>query len=270
MVNDFFPSSTRKVKIINPQRRSEVIVRQLHHFKSQFDSVVAIRVKLAEEFKEQVPNTLDFSVGYFEGQQHTKVWLISKDDLEAMYTRYPRGEITLWCHGRDVGVQESGQGKRKKETESTSTSVSKRQEKEEEVDGVYKELKEKHGDAFDTPKLRLWARMVCSNLHEDLDHPPNVPAFNGSNPKKPRRQESLSDALCNAAVTFASTFSSTSGPPKTPDGPPAGISPYKSVELRMKNFQQLRFLQQLYDGILTLTEYTEQKQNILSSLRKLS
>ena len=42
-------------------------MRQLHRFKSQFDSVVAIRVKLAEEFKEQVPNTLDFSVGYFEG-----------------------------------------------------------------------------------------------------------------------------------------------------------------------------------------------------------
>ena len=62
-----------KVKIINPQRRSEVIVRQLHHFKSQFDSVVAIRVKLAEEFKEQVPNTLDFSVVYFKGQQHSKV-----------------------------------------------------------------------------------------------------------------------------------------------------------------------------------------------------
>ena len=142
-----------------------------------------------------------------------------------MYTQYPKGEITIWCYGRDVSEQESGRGKRKKETESAS--VSRRQEKEE-VDAVYKQLKEKHGDAFDTPKLRLWA--------------------NGSIHKKPRRQESLSDALCNAAVTFDNAFSS--GPPKKPDEPqqpatyslPTGISPSKSVELRMKNFQQLRYL----------------------------
>lgn len=49
-----------------------------------------------------------------------------------------------------------------------------------------------------------------------------------------------------------------------------GISPKKSVELRMKNYEQLRYLQQLFeDGILSDWEYAEQKQNILDSLRKL-
>ena len=109
-----------------------------------------------------------------------------------------------------------------------------------------KELKEKHGNTFDTPKLRLWARMVCSNLHEDLDNPHNIPAFNGSIAKKPRRQESLSDALCTAAISFANAFSSR--PPKqsiiesqqpATCSLPAGISPSKSVDLRMMNFQQL-------------------------------
>ena len=52
---------------------------------------------------------------------------------------------------------------------------------------------------------------------------------------------------------------------------PVGVSPGRAVELRMKNFEQLRYLQQLYDdGILTQIEYEEQKEKILSSLRKLN
>ena len=40
----------------------------------------------------------------------------------------------------------------------------------------------------------------------------------------------------------------------------ACVSPEKAVELRMKNFEQLRFLQQLPDDdILSESEYTEQK-----------
>ena len=38
----------------------------------------------------------------------------------------------------------------------------------------------------------------------------------------------------------------------------------------MKNYEQLRYVQQLYDdGILCEEEYAEQKQDILGSLRKL-
>jgi hypothetical protein len=48
------------------------------------------------------------------------------------------------------------------------------------------------------------------------------------------------------------------------------VSPGKSAELRMKNFEQLRYLQHPYDdGILTIKEFEEQKEKILSSLRKL-
>ena len=49
-----------------------------------------------------------------------------------------------------------------------------------------------------------------------------------------------------------------------------GISPGKVLEHRMKNLEQLRYLQNLFeDGILNEKEYAEQKGNILSSLRKL-
>lgn len=45
--------------------------------------------------------------------------------------------------------------------------ASKRQE---ESNQLFKELKEKHSDKYDVPKLRLWARMMSSNLHDSLQH----------------------------------------------------------------------------------------------------
>ena len=271
------PQHSYRVKITNPQRKSEVIMRQLHHFHGRFDSVITLRAKLIEEFKEQVPNSVTFNVGCFEGQSHSKVWLVTNDDLQAMYTRYPRGDITLWCDSRSEPVEHdagaSGRPAKRKRDE-TST---RRQDKEEEVDDVYQELRDKHADTYSTPKLRLWARMIASNLHEDRDNPPNIPAFCGSTPKRTRQQESFSDAISGAAVAIVKALggeapSKTSSPPVTPVqlSTAAGVSPAKSVELRMKNFEQLRYLQQLFDdGILSEGEYTEQKQSILSALRKL-
>ena len=49
-----------------------------------------------------------------------------------------------------------------------------------------------------------------------------------------------------------------------------GIAPKKSADLRMKNLQQLQYLQQLHDdNILSDTEFLEQKGIILDALRKL-
>ena len=93
--------------------------------------------------------------------------------------------------------------------------------------------------------------------------------ISGSVPKKPRK-ESVTNVLAGAALSektnHTSQSVSVSHPPVT-----SGVSPSKAIELRMKNFEQLRYLQQLYDdGILNSKEFTEQKQNILSSLQKLS
>ena len=49
-----------------------------------------------------------------------------------------------------------------------------------------------------------------------------------------------------------------------------GISPGKAADLRMKNLEQLRYLQSLYeDNIVTQDELVEQKRMILDALRKL-
>ena len=50
-----------------------------------------------------------------------------------------------------------------------------------------------------------------------------------------------------------------------------GMSPGKSIELRMKNLQHPRYVQELYEEkILSEPEFIEQKQMILDLLRKLT
>ena len=100
-------------------------------------------------------------------------------------------------------------------------------------------------------------------------------AFMEPQPKK--RKDSLSDALAGAAVAFAQVVSSKDATTKSPSvslqhtGSGQGVSPAKAVELRMKNYEQLRYLQQLFDdGVLTEKEFSEQKRDILDFLRKIS
>ena len=55
------PVFTYKAKIINPTKKSKVVVR-LVNFTTKFDSITAMRVRFVEQFQEQVPNTMDFKV----------------------------------------------------------------------------------------------------------------------------------------------------------------------------------------------------------------
>ena len=162
-----------------------------------------------------------------------------------------------------------GSGKRKRD-DSSNGAPSKRQKKEDEVDTVFKELKEKHDTKFSMTQLRLWARMVSNDLHDDLDEPPNIPAFCAT-PKRPN--SSVSSVISGAAIAFTKALGGTPAQEERSNrqvGGQVGVSPGKAIELRMKNYEQLRYLQQLLDdGILSQTEYSEQKQGILGSLKKL-
>ena len=185
---------------MNPQKKSDVVVRQLPNLHARFESIVILRAKLIEKLGEQVLNTVTFDVGYYEGQRHSKIWLCSNSDLEAMYHKHPTGEITLWCDGRIPGTEEEVMGRSKRKRDDPATGSSKRQKKEE-VDPIFKELKEKHGNKFDTPRLRLWACMLANDIHDDFENPPSVPVF-CSTPKRPW-QESISCALSGASIAFA-------------------------------------------------------------------
>ena len=99
----------------------------------------------------------------------------------------------------------------------------------------YMELREKHGNKYDTPRLRLWARMISTGLHSDYDTSPEIPAFLGSTPKRARR-ESLSDAISGAAVAFAGALKGREKDQEQPTSVvPSGTSG-RSVEL---NYEQL-------------------------------
>ena len=80
-----------KVKIINLNKKSDVAVFYLNDFSTTFESVTSLRVKLIETFKERVPNTLDFNVGYYEGSQQAKIWLVTADDLKIFYQKVSQG-----------------------------------------------------------------------------------------------------------------------------------------------------------------------------------
>ena len=119
------------------------------------------------------------------------------------------------------------------------------------MEDVYKKLLDKHGSKWDTPRLHLWARCICSDQHKDYEEPPDLPAFKDPEPKK--RKESLSDALAGAAVAFATAVSGgkdqshSTQPQHDHDtdscftGPVPAVSPGKAVELRMKTINSCAF-----------------------------
>lgn len=128
-------------------------------------------------------------------------------------------------------------------------------------------------DSFSKPQLRLWARMINCGTHDDYSEPPRVPLITGTAPKRRKTDSSteVSDAVTDAARAVAKAFSPPPpNPPSAGISGPIGVSPGKTVELRSKNLEQLRYIQQLYeDNILSTTEYEEQKCIILSAIRKL-
>jgi len=60
--------------------------------------VTAIRIKLIDEPEDQVPEKFDFNIGYYEGKQQSKVWLVSTEDLKLMYSHYGVMEGILRKH----------------------------------------------------------------------------------------------------------------------------------------------------------------------------
>ena len=194
---------TYKVKIINPAKKSDVVMRELHHFRSKFDSVLMLRAKLVEELRDQVPDSMTFKVGYLEGQKNNRMSIMNQDDIKAMYLRYKTGEITLWCEGK---VDDVGRGNKRKREEQVS---SKYHEREDEAEMIYQQLKEKHADKFDNAQFRLWARMVASNIHSSIVDPPSIPVFGLA--KKPRRDSNnMANAVTGAAVALVNALSSKS------------------------------------------------------------
>lgn len=261
-----------KIKILNGKRKKKPITRQMHKLKDRFVSVDDMKEKIENELKDI---STSFDIGYYEGRNSTKRWVICQDDLEQMYSLNDRGsEIYLWCDLECVDV-ECPQPKKKKE-------ASRREDKEEAVDRAFNKLKDMHLNKYTKPQLKLWARMITNDIHESYDQPPDVPMITGTKSKL-QKKESLSEVVASAAVAFmkavgpTQTASTPTPVPATPtieehaasgSSVSASRSPGKSADIRMKNLQQLGYLKQLYnDNVLTEAEFTEQKEIVLEALR---
>lgn len=88
------------VKIINPKKNSDFVVRRWHdNITEVFQTPTILQVKLRESFPEDVPVGTDLKLGYLQGSQ--KCWIFEERDLQEMYELYtPGSKITLWCNGR--------------------------------------------------------------------------------------------------------------------------------------------------------------------------
>ena len=82
---------------------SDFVVRTWHDAREAFDSPRALRLKLMESFPNDLPDHINFQLGYFEGRGSTKRWIVESPDLQSMYSDFEAGaKITLWCEGNPV------------------------------------------------------------------------------------------------------------------------------------------------------------------------
>lgn len=165
---------TYVVKIINPKKKSKFIVRTWHEASGMaFLTPDNIKECLQNSFPEQVPSGLDFEVGYFHGT--SKQWLCNGKDVELMYKNFSTAsKITLWCDGvieESTHLAEGQAQPAAKKRRITSTSQPSLKDSNEATETIFQELKGKH-PGMETPKLRLWAKMIEKGRHDDYDKPP--------------------------------------------------------------------------------------------------
>ena len=77
-----------------------MVTRQLHDFKGKFSSVLQVKQQILQELRDVLPSSSPrlIEVGYFEGRQSMKMWLVSSKDVEAMYRKCKVDDIFV-CMG---------------------------------------------------------------------------------------------------------------------------------------------------------------------------
>ena len=178
-----------------------------------------------------------------------------------------KAEITLWCEGPSSEEPTSKRGRKRKADDSGDSGSSKRSAREDSIDQIVQTLRKKHGEDYNAPQYRMWARMKHNGQHSSLDEAPPYPLFNGGTKKPPAKRESaLNEALTNCANVVVSAI--TGNNPVSVPGP---VSPGKRARvsgLYLEQLERLRALQQ--SGVLTPEEFEEQKAYALKNIRELN
>ena len=208
----------------------------------------------------------------------TQQWIIARVDLDAMYESAKEDvEIILWCDKKVEVPKDEGSRKRKSTYTPTedctlASKVSKGEECDQELLTIVDQLKKRHSDGSTVPQLRLWAKYIQSMRHDSYEEPPNIPLITGTpDSRKTTKKESCSDVLAGAATAIVKALKQSPKKCSTPTFVTRSFSPNSHANLRRKHLEDLRTLHSLYeDGVLSVDEYKEQKQGILSTLRVLN
>ena len=73
------------------------MTRQLHDFNGRFSTIECLKDHICKELHSEFPRRTLLDVGYFEGHQSQKVWIVPEKDLDSMYSKFKAGsEILLW------------------------------------------------------------------------------------------------------------------------------------------------------------------------------
>ena len=112
--------------------------------------------------------------------------------------------------------------------------------------------------------------MIKNSQWDKMDDPPPIKIIiSGKTAKKDK--DSVADIIAGAAVAVVQApINPSPSPPQSSSFPQDGISPGKKVNLHQQYLQQLKMIQSLRDdGILTLDEFQNEKDNIIDNLKRL-
>lgn len=267
------PEYIYRVRIINPKNKRDFMDLNWHNVRSRkFESVSDLKMKLIDSFPEYVGPAPHFQVGYLEGRGNQKRWVVRVEDLKAMYDAFFEGDtIKLWCDGK-----EKEDSRKRKNDDKVEESKSKKEKNDEIEANIRTQLEEKHSSDYSAPQYTLWAKLIRAGRHDSYDEPPPIPLITGK--EKAHKKDNVSDIIVGAATAFAQALKTPSpsiaSTPVTPTSTAAsiqmGLSPNNQASVRRKCLEDLRMLSQLFnDGVLSESEYLEQKQAILTCLRGL-
>ena len=235
-----------------------------------------MRAKLKQSFFEQVPDTSDYQVGYFEKCHNRKHWIEDSDDLHCMYSSYQCSDtIKLWCDGHE---EKSGGHTQKESGRKKTIDTTKEDDKKHKFESIVQELVDEHGDNYTEAQLRVWARLIVNGLYSSTSTPPNIPIITGEPAVKkrkivqPEQDKSFTDILKNAVSVFAERFAPN--PPLATGvstSTTLGVSPASKAKLSSQHLGQLTVLQDLREkGVLSDDEFGEQKRFALNNIRRLN
>ena len=129
----------------------------MHNHHQRFTSIENLRSAIIDEFNEHVPSSRTFQMGYFEGKQSRKHWLVTQEDINTMYSTLSLN-IVLWCDARSQTSNSEASSKtldtrKRKSSAATSkeATTSKHKQRDEEVSSTVDQLKELHGTKYTVP-----------------------------------------------------------------------------------------------------------------------